>query len=61
MNWTIFITVWIILQAILRAAKQPKQCRLEGKTEAQLMGGIAGCILWGFAMIVALYMAGLYA
>ena len=61
MTWVTFVTVWIMLQSIFKAAKQPKLCRLEGKTEAQLMGGIAGCICWGIAMIGALYMAGLYA
>lgn len=47
MTWTIFVTLWIVFQAATRAVKQPKQCKLEGKSEAQLVGGIIGCILWG--------------
>lgn len=61
MNWVIFVTAWIVLQTTVKAAKQPKLCKLEGKTDAQLMGSITGCILWGVGMIGALYMAGLYA
>jgi len=61
MTWVTFVTVWIILQAIVKATKQPKLCELQGKNEYALMGSIAGCILWGVGMIGALYMAGLYA
>ena len=61
MTWVTFVTVWIVLQTIFKAAKQPKLCALQGKDEYAVAGGIAGCILWGIGMIGALYMAGLYA
>ncbi len=60
MTWTTFVTVWIVLQTVIKAAKQPKLCRLEGKPEAHVVGGVAGSVLWGAAMIGSLYMAGLY-
>ena len=60
MFWATFVTIWIIISTIVRTVKQPKLCRLQGRTEAQLMGDIIGSILWGLGMITALYMAGLY-
>ena len=60
MTWTIFVTLWIILQTAVKTARQPKLCRLENKTDAQLIGAIMGAVLWGAGMIGALYMAGLY-
>ena len=60
MTWTVFITAWIVFQAAVKAAKQPKLCKQENKTHAQMVGGIFGSVLWGAGMIAALYMAGLY-
>lgn len=60
-NWDIFITLWILLQCIVKAARQPYLGKLQGKSDYSIAGAIAGCILWGCAMIAALYMGGLYA
>ena len=60
MNWVVFVTVWIILQTIVRACRVPRLCRLEGKPENYVVARIAGTIVWGILMIGSLYMAGLY-
>ena len=58
-NWVIWVTVWIILQVMVKIIKGI-QVRERGDLTHSATTLVIGYSLWGVFMLSSLYMAGLY-
>ncbi len=60
MTWQVFLTGWLVVQLIVGCAAQPKVAKVLGKTDAQLMGAIAGTAIKIIGIFICLWFGGFY-
>lgn len=55
-----FLTIWIIVQTLIKIGKQPAEAHMREWSEAQLIGAVVGSAVWGVGMLFCLWAGGFY-